>query len=40
MEMGRVFLSVVGLQVVGHRYLQGEGWLSLPQQDFHNKGND
>ena len=37
-KMGRVFLSVVGLRVVGHQYFQGERWINVLQQDFRNKG--
>ena len=37
-EMGRVFLSVVGLSVVGRQYFLGERWLNVLQQDFCNKG--
>jgi hypothetical protein len=37
-EMGRVFLSVVGLHVVGRQYFRGERCLNVLQQDFRNKG--
>ena len=38
-KVGRVFLRIVGSQVVRCRYLRGEGWLSPPQKYFHNKIN-
>ena len=37
-EMGRVFLSVAGLCVVGRQYFRGERCLNVLQQDFRNKG--